>query len=111
VASYLFFPRADLAQDAIWDYTLGTWGEVQAEKYIVGLHKHLQNLAEKQAIWHALPSALIVPSDLDMSIYFSKYEHHRIFFRELSKNRIGIMSILHEQSDLPVRLAEDLRKL
>jgi plasmid stabilization system protein ParE len=34
-----------------------------------------------------------------------------LFFRKLSAGKIGIMAILHESSDLPVRLCEDLRKL
>ena len=111
MVNYLFFPAADKAQDNIWQYTENKWGREQAEKYILGLHLHLKELAGRQQIWHALPSSLIVPPDLDIGVYFSRYEHHQIFFRELSNNRIGIMSILHARADIPVRLNDDLRRI
>jgi len=111
MTDYLFYPPADEAQDDIWQYTVDQWGEEQAEKYIIGLHTHLQALAKKQKLWRSLPSGPLVPSDLDMEVYFSKYEHHHIFFRTLSKGRIGIMSILHERSNIPVRLRKDLEEI
>ena len=111
MANYLFYPPANEAQDAIWQYTVDQWGEEQAEKYIIGLHTHLQTLADKQKPWRPLPSGSLVPSDLDMKVYFSKYERHHIFFRTLSKGGIGIMSILHERSDIPVRLRQDLEEI
>lgn len=111
MSTYLFFPPADLAQDDIWLYTCQEWGEKQAEKYITGLHTHLQALAEKNKFWHHLPNSLIIPSDLDIQGYFSQYQHHYIFFRELSADTIGIMSILHENADMPVRLCSDLSKI
>ena len=111
MAGYLFFHLADKAQDAIWDYTQKNWGKKQAENYILQLHEHLQQLADRKKIWHSLPSKLVVPADLQIKIYFSRYEHHQIFFRELSDNNIGIMSILHEKSDIPVRLNADLRDI
>jgi len=111
VSSYLFFPSADQAQDDIWRYTYEKWGEKQAGKYIKGLHDHLQLLSEKKKRWRSLPAHLAVPSDLNIEAYFTKYEHHYLFFRKLSSGQIGIMAMLHESSDLPVRLCDDLRKL
>jgi len=111
VSSYLFYPPADKAQDDIWRYTYEIWGEKQAEKYIKGLHHHLQLLSKKKKVWRSLPANLTVPSDLNTEAYFSKYEYHYLFFRQLSAGKIGVMAILHESSDLPVRLCDDLRKL
>lgn len=111
MSSYLFFPPADKAQDDIWRYSCETWGEKQAEKYIKGLHHHLQLLSEKKKFWRSLPANLVVPPDLKIEAYFSKYEHHYLFFRTLSAGQIGIMAILHESADLPVRLCDDLRRL
>lgn len=111
MASYRFFPPADEAQDDIWQYTYDEWGEAQADKYIIGLHEHLQALADKKKQWRTLPNSLIVPPDLDISAYFSHYEHHYIFFRELSGGVIGVLSILHENMDIPVRLFRDLEKI
>ena len=109
MAGYSFFPAADKAQDKIWKYTAETWGEKQAEKYILGLHAHLQRLADKQLFWRSLPDSLVVSPDLEIHAYISRYEHHYIFFRALPDNQIGIMSILHERTDMPVNLARDLK--
>jgi len=111
VSSYLFFPPADDAQDEIWRYSCEAWGEKQAEKYIKGLHHHLQLLLERKKFWRPLPANLVIPPDLKLKAYFSKYEYHYLFFRELSGGAIGVMAILHEKSDMPVRLCEDLRKM
>jgi plasmid stabilization system protein ParE len=40
-------------------------------------------------------------------IWFVHHEHHYLFFRELSDGHVGIISILHENMDLPARLRED----
>ncbi|NOQ34890.1 MAG: type II toxin-antitoxin system RelE/ParE family toxin [Methylococcaceae bacterium] len=109
--SYRFFPPADRRQDEIWDYSDKTWSKAQAEKYIRNLHKHLQALADRKKQWRNLPNSLIVPPDLNIKIYFSQYERHYVFFRELSEDSIGIMSILHESMDIPVRLGNDLEKI
>jgi len=111
VPTYLFFPPADKAQDSIWNYTCEEWGKEQAKRYITELHKHLQKLSEKKKLWRILPDSLIVPPDLDLQAYFSKYEHHYIFFRKLSGDKIGVISILHESADIPVRLRRDLNKI
>jgi toxin ParE1/3/4 len=47
-------------------------------------------------------------ADLKAQAYFSRYERHYLFFRELPSGKIGVMAILHERMDIPVRLHEDL---
>ena len=107
MVKYLFYSTADEAQDNIWSYTCGKWGEKQAEKYITNLHKHLQSLADKDKIWRSLPDSI----NLNKQIYFSRYEHHYIFFKQFKNGNIGILSILHKKSDIPVHLANDLEKI
>lgn len=109
--TYRFYPRADAAQDKIWQDTADKWGEAQAITYIRGLHAHLQRLAENQLIWRKLPQRLAIPADVKREAFFSRYEHHYLFFRVLSNGDLGVMSILHERMDLPVRLKEDLLAL
>jgi toxin ParE1/3/4 len=111
MAGYRFYPRADAAQDKIWRDTFDAWGEAQADTYIRDLHAHLRRLCEDRFIWRRLPQKLAVPSDIKRKAYFSRYEHHDVFFRELDNGDLGIMSILHERMDLPVRLKEDLTAL
>lgn len=111
MAGYLFYPPADAAQDRIWQDTVEAWGEAQAIRYIQGLHAHLQTLSETPALWRKLPGRLAVPADLKLDAYFSRYERHYVFFRQLSGDRIGVLSLLHDRMDVPVRLAEDLQAL
>lgn len=56
-------------------------------------------------------ATLAVPVDIKRSAYFGRYEHHYVFFRELKNGDLGVMSILHERMNLPVRLKEDLAAL
>ncbi|MBX5156681.1 MULTISPECIES: type II toxin-antitoxin system RelE/ParE family toxin [unclassified Rhizobium] len=109
--AFRFYSRADAAQDKIWRDTVEAWGENQADAYILGLHAYLQRLCEDRLIWRQLPQRLAVPEDIKRSAYFGCYEHHRVFFRELQNGDLGVMSILHERMNLPVRLKEDLAVL
>jgi plasmid stabilization system protein ParE len=111
MGAYRFFPRADAAQDKIWCDTVENWGEKQAVTFITGLHTHLQRLCDNRAIWRKLPQKLAVPADINREAYFSRYERHLVFFRELNNGDLGVMSILHERMELPVRLMEDLAAL
>ncbi len=105
---YRLFSTADTQQDDIWNYTLNTWGEDQAKQYIIGLHDCFSSVANKEVIWNQLPSHLVVPLDLSVQVYFVRYEKHVIFFKELSAGVVGILSILHQSMDMPVKLAKDL---
>lgn len=111
MADYRFSPSADKRQDEIWEYTSEQWGENQAKKYLQSLHNHLQRLANKEIPWQLLPTHQLVPPDLNLAIFFSRYEKHYIFFRELSNNDIGVISILHGAMQIPVRLNEDLERI
>jgi toxin ParE1/3/4 len=108
MGGYLFYPPADAAQDRIWKDTIIQWGEAQAVTYITGLHAHLQKLSGTKALWRRLPSDLAVPAGLKVQAFFSRYERHYLFFRELPSSKIGVMAILHDRMDMPVRLHEDL---
>ena len=111
MSGYLFYPPADAAQDRIWKDTVAQWGQAQAVSYIKGFHAHLQTLSETKVLWRRLPSALAVPADLKAKVFFSRYERHYLFFRELPSGKIGVIVILHDRMDIPVRLHEDLMGL
>ncbi len=108
---YRFYAPADVAQDKIWDDTVKQWGEAQAETYLRGLHAHLQRLCDNRLLWRRLPQGLAVPRDITREAYFSRYERHYLFFRTLDDGDLGVMSILHERTDMAVRLREDLASL
>ena len=111
MAGYLFYPTADKEQDKIWTYTLETWGEAQAEKYLRDLHKHLEHLCATKSVWRKLPPAFDRLTAIGSNIFFSRYGQHLIFFREFPDGKIGILSLLHQKSDLPARLAADLQRV
>jgi len=108
MSTYRFYARADVAQDKIWNDTVKQLGEAQAEIYLRGMHAHLQRLCDNRLLWRRLPQELAVPRDIKREAYFTRYEHHYLFFRILDNGDLGVMSILHERMDMAVRLREDL---
>jgi len=85
----------------IWDYTDRQWGEQQADEYVNGLVAFAQALPSHRARWRPMRGRGFA------GIWFIRHQHHYLFFRELSGGRVGILSILHENMDLPARLRED----
>jgi len=107
-AACRFYHVADRRLDEIWEYSCTHWGEAQAEKYIEGLFSHLQKAANRAIPWNALPQRLVAPVGVSHGVYMTRYKKHSIFFRELSGGSLGILSILHNAMNIPVRLQEDL---
>lgn len=108
MGAYKFYWTADLKQEEIWEYTVNRHSEEQAEKYIRGLHDYLGKLADNKMLWRILPQSVVVASDIKEVLYFAKYEHHFIYFKELPDDTIGIISILNDIVDLPYHLGKDL---
>ena len=95
------YPAARRRMIEIWHYTDKTWGEKQADKYIRGLYEAIDEIANKKYTWRKLEHEDVT------GIYFVRYKHHYIFFRELPKEMLGIVNVLHESMDVPNRLKED----
>ena len=85
----------------IWDYTDQNWGEEQADAYVSALVTFAHNLPRHRSLWRPMPGKSFT------GIWFIRHEHHYVFFRELSAGQIGVLSILHENMNLPARLRED----
>ena len=96
------YPAARRRIIEMWRYTDKTWGEKQADKYVRGLYEAIDEIAIKKYLWRKIEHEDVV------GIYFIRYEHHYVFFRELSKNELGIVNVLHESMDIPNRLKEDM---
>lgn len=86
----------------IWQYTADTWGEEQANEYVSGLISALDKIAAKRDIWRSVKEPRF------SGLYFTRYKHHYIFFKVISGNQIGVVSILHENMDLPSRISDDI---
>lgn len=98
------FPAASERLLEIWDYTERAWGDEQADAYVRGLVEAAENAASQHHLWRPVPD-----EDLP-GIFFMRYSHHYLFFRQLSATTIGIISVLHENMDLPSRLTEDVER-
>lgn len=84
--------------DEIWDYTVETWGEEQADEYLRKLAACIGNLPGKRSTWKLVPR---LPG-----VFCVRCGHHFLFFREM-EDQIAVISILHENMDIPGRLRED----
>jgi toxin ParE1/3/4 len=82
----------------IWDYTERTWGEEQADKYVRGLVDAINAAEGKRHQWRRV-------ADESLSgVYFIRYQHHYLFFRELSGGTLGV-----ERTPSEVRKTERTR--
>lgn len=88
----------------IWDYTEKKWSEKQADVYVRELVAAVEALPNQRHRWRP-----VLDADLK-GVYFFKHRHHYVFFRELSKKQIGVISVLHEKMDIPARLREDAER-
>ncbi len=96
------YPAAQHRIKQIWHYTDKTWGEKQADKYVRGLYKAIEKAAGNKNLWKK------VEHKEAKGIFFVPYEHHYIFFREMSKGVLGVVNVLHDRMDIPNRLKEDI---
>ncbi len=97
MSSYLLTEKAIKDLTEIWNYTVDTWSENQADKYYKELVNFCQTLSEK-------PQNSRSYSQLIPSLKGVKINRHIVFYREISETVIEIERILHEQMDLKTNL-------
>jgi len=89
-------PKACADLDDIWDYTVGTWGYDQAEKYLRNVNGTFQTLAEKPAlgrIYDAVyPGLRVYPSGRHLIVYF------------VTAKGIDVVRVLHDRMDIASHL-------
>jgi len=94
------FAAAESRLIEIWDYTLKKWGEDQADAYVRGLVGAIHSLNANRSLWRRVADKTLT------GLWFVRHEHHYIFFRELSGGVVGVITVLHENMDLPARIKE-----
>ncbi|UBM59476.1 type II toxin-antitoxin system RelE/ParE family toxin [Marinilongibacter aquaticus] len=99
MAKFFLTERAIDDLSKIWEYTIETWSERQADIYYNSLISDCGEIAKNPEIGKKYTS---VRSDL-LGLQSSK---HIIFYRVLSKNQIEITRILHQRMDLKNRMTE-----
>ncbi len=92
MAEFALRPKAVADLEAIWDYTVETWGEEQAERYLHLINQSFRKIADNPGLGR--------PSDAIRKGY-RKYEvgRHLIFYRA-NDAVIDVVRILHERMDV-----------
>ncbi len=89
-------PRARRDLDGIWDYTVQTWGRVQAKTYLRALNRAFKTLAKNPELGRRYDDVYeglrVYPSGKHLIFYFA------------TEKGIDIVSVLHERMDIPAHL-------
>ena len=87
--------------DDIYRYSLGRWGEAQADRYVTGLFDAFARIGAHGVISRP------IPAEFGVDGYVFRYEKHFVYWRRLSNGDIGVVTILHERMHQIERLRED----
>ena len=93
MASYHLTVKAVDDLKIIWEYTFENWSENQADYYYTTLIETCKLISNSPQIGKNYEG--IVKSLFGLSI-----NHHIIFYRQISDDKIEIIRILHERMDL-----------
>jgi toxin ParE1/3/4 len=104
VAGFRVQERAGRRLDEIYVYTRETWGDEQAARYIRGLFERFEAIAARKVPWRA------IPAEFGVDGFFSRFEHHYIYWRLLPDGSVGIVTVLHERMHQLDRFRDDLPK-
>lgn len=99
MAKYELTQKATQDLGKIWNYTVDTWSEYQADQYYHMLLKSCQDIADgrvKGKQYEGIYSGLLG----------IKAGKHIIFYRQINDNLVEIARILHERMDLKKRIKE-----
>jgi len=99
MAKYELTQKATKDLGKIWNYTVDTWSENQADKYFYRLLDSCQEIANGKVKGKQYEG--IYPGLLGI-----KTGKHIIFYRQVNKDRVEIARILHERMDLRRRIRE-----
>jgi toxin ParE1/3/4 len=99
MAKYELTQKATMDLGKIWNYTVDTWSENQADKYYHMLLDSCQEIADGKVKGKQYEG--IYPGLLGI-----KTGKHIIFYRQMDKDRVEIARILHERMNLKRRIRE-----
>ncbi|ASS49511.1 MAG: plasmid stabilization protein [Candidatus Fluviicola riflensis] len=93
MVSYKFTKEAILDLSEIWNYTIETWSEKQADKYYGLIINECNLLAKSPELGRSY-------FEVYPGLFGQKIAKHIIFYRRLDHSTIEIARILHEIRDL-----------
>jgi toxin ParE1/3/4 len=82
---------ASLRLDEIYRYTRDRWGVGQADQYITDLFAAFEKIEGHGVAWRPIPAEFAIDG------FYFRHEHHFVYWRRLSDDDIGIVTILHER--------------
>ena len=99
MAKYHITNKAIIDLESIWNYTVETWSERQADLYYEMLISCCQHIADNPACGRSY-------DDIAEDLYGFIANKHIIFYRVVSQSEIEIVRILHGRMDLKNRIRE-----
>jgi toxin ParE1/3/4 len=99
MANYTLTNKAVTDLSEIWNYTIETWSEKQADKYYFMILDTCQDLADGKAKGKNYP-------EVDLEVLGFKIGQHIVFYRLINIEEIEITRVLHSQMDLKNRIHE-----
>lgn len=100
MAKYHLTNQAVSDLDSIWDYTLTTWGERQADEYYNALILTFSDIAK-------LPCYLDREYvEVHSGLYRRPCRKHLVFYRLADNNEVEIVRILHQRMDIDKQLQQ-----
>ncbi len=104
MTQFLVQHSASYRIDEIYRYTREKWGTAQAESYIMGLFAAFEKIDT-----HELLSRPI-PAEFGVNGFFFRYQKHFVYWKYLSNDTVGIVTILHERMHQIERFKDDFVK-
>ena len=81
----------------IWEYTVETWSENQADKYYETIKLACLDISQNPAIGKEYP-------EISKNLKGYKINKHIVFYQLISTEEVEIIRILHERMDLKNQL-------
>jgi len=98
VKGYVLSPAAQADLEDIWNYSVCTWGEDRADRYILGIRDGCGALANGRKDGQSIEA--IRPGYRKLAV-----GSHVLFFRLTDAGQIEVIRILHSKMDVAARLA------
>lgn len=99
MAKYHITKKAVEDLSSIWEYTLKTWSESQADIYYRELKQTFEGIAERPTSYDR------EYVEIKVGLYGRRCNKHIVFYRLVENGDIEIIRILHERMNIEGRLA------
>lgn len=100
MADLLFSNKAVEDHADIWNYTVETWSETQADKYYTLLVDTCRQIADSPCLLGTEYAEIME------GLFGYRTGRHIIFYRLVSECAVEVVRILHERMDLKNRIGE-----